>query len=254
MNRKLYKNTLHTSTRTEIRFTLNEERSTLDVHHTAQVKGMPGMVPTETAPFKLDPDEKPAAYEPFLVTSPLDRKLPFAPGVEAPFKRADAMDSLFLQEKRGAGAGDLVRAGTVEDDITVTRNLVMAMLDLLHQEVQGPGDRFGIQLQGQRMPDVYHRDGITGIHALLQFIHGDLRHPEVSQEFLPMEKLVRNKSGQADPEDREEPASGLIKEQRKSLELIAEERAQSGAQSRPDQRPGCIVEEERRGTQAHNSS
>ena len=134
------------------------------------------MIPTETAPFKLDPGEKPAACEPFLFTSPLDRKLPFPPGVEASFERTDAMDSLFLQKKRGAGAGDFVRAGAVEDNITITRNLVVAMLDLFHQEIQGPGDHIGIQLQGQWMPDVDDCDQITGVHALLQFIHGDLRH------------------------------------------------------------------------------
>ena len=69
-----------------------------------------------------------------------------------------------------------------------------------------------------------------------------------------MEELEPDESRQADPDAREEPASGLVKEQRELLELIAEERANSGAQPRPDQRPDCIVEEKRRGTHAHNSS
>ena len=118
---------------------------------------------------------------------------------------------------------------------------MVAMFDLFHQEVQGSGDRLGIKLQGQWMPDVYDCDEITGIHTLLEFIDGDLRHPEVSQELLPMEELVPDESCQPDSDDREEPASGLVKKQRELLELITEECANSCAQPCPDQRSDCIV-------------
>ena len=69
-----------------------------------------------------------------------------------------------------------------------------------------------------------------------------------------MEELIPDESCEADSNDRKKPVSGLVKEQYKLFKLIAEERADSHAQSRPDHRPGCIVKEKGRGTHPHDGS
>ena len=168
-------------------------------------------------------------------------------------ERADAMDSLLLQQHCSSGAGHFVGTSAVEDNLAVTGDLVVSVFNVLQREIKCTGYRFGIELDGERMPNIHHRDGITGIHAFLKFIHGDLRQSKISQNLLSMIKLVRDESSETNHDDYEQPASGLIKEPGELLKLIAEECTDSGADSCPDESPNRVKEEKRCGAHADDT-
>jgi len=88
----------------------------------------------------LDPGENPAAG---LIFPLLNGKLSFSPSIEAAFERADAMDSLFLQQHCSSGAGDFVGRSTVED-LAVTGALVVSIFNVLQREIKRTGYHLGI--------------------------------------------------------------------------------------------------------------
>src|SRR5262249_33545331 len=54
-----------------------------------------------------------------------------APAVITTGERPDALDPALSQEQRGAGAGFLARAGAVEDDVALARDLAMPRVELV---------------------------------------------------------------------------------------------------------------------------
>ena len=52
----------------------------------------------------------------------------------------------------------------------------MPMFDFFQGKVDGSGNTFRIEVEGQRMPDIDHTDGIPGVHTLLELIHRNFGH------------------------------------------------------------------------------
>ena len=87
----------------------------------------------------------------------------------------------------------------------------LPMLDVFQRKVDSAGNAFGIQIKGERMPDVDHADGLPGIQTPLELIDGNFRHAQMPQEFLPVIKLIADESRQTQQKDHEHHSSGLIK-------------------------------------------
>ena len=64
----------------------------------------------------------------------IERVAEFAPGVEAALQGADTFDPLFSEEQRHTGAGGFVWSSTVQHDVAIARDLLMALLERLAVE------------------------------------------------------------------------------------------------------------------------
>src|SRR5689334_10174141 len=82
-----------------------------------------------------------------LIRPSFHRKFPFSPCVETAFEGADAVNALLFQQECGARARDFVRTSTVENNVPIAWNLVMAMIDFLHEEIERARNRLRIELQ-----------------------------------------------------------------------------------------------------------
>jgi len=63
------------------------------------------------------------------------RMIAFAPRINSSKQRSDACESVPLKQQRDSGRSRLVRAGTINDNVAVTWELVAALLDFIQDEV-----------------------------------------------------------------------------------------------------------------------
>ena len=176
-----------------------------------------------------------------ILTTPLDGIVSRAPGIEAAFQRTHPVDAFLFQQERSPGTGNFIRAGAVEHDVAVPRDFEMAMLDFLQGKVDGAWNTVRIELQGEWMPDIDHRDGVSCIQAPFELIHGNLRHAQIPKKFLSKVDLVSDQSRHCADEKQDEQSTGLTRQAGKLFQLIAEQCADSGAHARPDQGSADIV-------------
>lgn len=71
----------------------------------------------------------------------LNRKAVFLPGGKPTCQRTHARYALSSQQQRHTGAGGLVGSSTVEHDVAIPRNLLLALFDLFWVEAQRAGNR-----------------------------------------------------------------------------------------------------------------
>ena len=73
-----------------------------------------------------------------------DRISVFEPGAETASQGTNPVDAATLQHQRHPGAGGFVGSGAVEDDLSLSGNLVMAGLDLFQAEDLCAWNSFGL--------------------------------------------------------------------------------------------------------------
>lgn len=57
------------------------------------------------------------------------------------------MNSIFLQQQRGSRAGDFVGTGAVQDNISIAGDLMVAMVDFFHEQIECARDRLRIEFE-----------------------------------------------------------------------------------------------------------
>ena len=133
------------------------------------------------------------------------------------------MDAFLLQHECGPGAGDFIRTGAVQHNVTVPRNFHMPLLNILQRKVDGAWNAVRIKLPGERVPNINHRDRISGIHPPFKFINGNGRHAQVPEKFLANIDLVPDHSGRDDGKNHNQQSPGLTGQKGKLFQLIAEQ-------------------------------
>ena len=96
----------------------------------------------------------------------LQWKVTFSPGLDAAGKWADSDDSIPFEQKRHTGACGLVGSRTVEHDIPVAGDLVLAPFDLFGCHPYGAADHIRGGLHGEAVPQVEHRNLAPRIHQI----------------------------------------------------------------------------------------
>ena len=68
------------------------------------------------------------------------------PGVESPGERAHIDDAVLFEQERHPGARGFVWSGAVEDDLAISRNIGLALLDLVESHAVRTRDSDGSEL------------------------------------------------------------------------------------------------------------
>ena len=78
------------------------------------------------------------------------RKAALPPSLKASLERPHAGDPPAAKQQRHTGAGGLVGSGTVEHDVAVAGDLLVALLELVGQHMESTGHFHGVRLELQR--------------------------------------------------------------------------------------------------------
>src|ERR1041385_4594187 len=113
-----------------------------------------------------------------------------APGINASHQWPNAKDTISLKQQRHTGAAYFVRSGTIENNIAVAWNLVLACLHFLHGHVPGAANQRRVPFKFSVGPQVQNDGRLPGFQFLMQLVHSDARHPQLLQEALSLVVLV----------------------------------------------------------------
>jgi len=79
----------------------------------------------------------------------VDREALLTPTVKPAGERSDPRDATPPEKQRHTGARGFIGSGAVQDDISVARDLMVALLQLLHGQAQGSGNEMRLSLEVQ---------------------------------------------------------------------------------------------------------
>src|SRR5215471_17937080 len=123
------------------------------------------------------------------------------PAVEAPLEWPDARDPYTLEPKRHPGARRLVGSATVEDDLPVARDVLVAALQLVRMEVERARETRALGAGVDVRPQVDHEHRLPCRHALHQLLGSDPCHPELTEEATALVILRADVADHREPDD-----------------------------------------------------
>ncbi len=161
-------------------------------------------------------------------------------------ERADAGDAVLSQLQRRTGAGGFVGSSAVENDVAVSRDLVVAEFEFLRSEAEGAGDDARIGKEVERIAEVDDGDGFAGFYLVVEFGGGNAIGGEGAEECATLAPLDDDVGSEAKREQDEEPASHAFGVSGDLFELVGEHIAEGEKGAGPDERTEGVEENETR--------
>jgi hypothetical protein len=128
-----------------------------------------------------------------------------APSLESPGERINPSDAQLVKPQCYPGASDFVRAGTIEYDVAVARNLLVSVLELLGKHVYSARNFHTIGLEMERVAEINYNDLLASLKLPHQFLWRDPSDAELADETLAFDVLPSNVDSQQDPKQYTRP-------------------------------------------------
>src|SRR5438309_10442863 len=151
-----------------------------------------------------------------------------------------------MKQQRRPRAAHFVRAGAVKNDVAIARNLVLPQLHLLHGHVTRAANQLGIPFEFRVRPQVQNDWVLPRLQLLMQFVHGNPRHPQLLQQTLSLVILVADVKGHQGDDHSQRAAPETGERRDNLLELAAEQGSEKHETSWIKERTQSIEEEEPR--------